>query len=341
MGGKRARLADVAAHVGVSISTVSRALRGDSRISEKTRRLVVQEAERLGYSTSRMRRPTLQAEEGPKRSVIVVMPTVGVDAFYGAIALEISQAGRERGFAVHMLTIANEAGFVQHLRANEGNHDACVVCTWDSITDEDVTAIERSRIPVVLVNRHTYGRSYAVTHDDFAAGVQAAKYLISLGHRRIAHLAGPPQSTSVSERAAGFRTALERAGLYDPELFVPPVQGNHLDWAAKAMRFLFSREQPPTAVWAFNDGVAANVLMAAKTDGLKVPGDLSVMGFDNLPHSESIGLTTFAFRSRELGKQVVTLLSSIFAGDTDGPVRICVPPKLVIRETTGPPHHSE
>lgn len=344
---RKVRLTDVARAAGVSISTASRALRGEGRIAETTRRRVLAEAERLGYVTER--EPAASTVSGGVQQIaskltipglnrlLVGVPQIGYDAFYGATVVAISQEGTRRGFHVDIDSLDNRRDLADAVAKIESEpYDALVVCTWDALDVTDCAVLTQTTKPVVLINRHIEGHAYTVTHDDFAAGLLAARHLIDLGHRRIAHLAGPQSASPLRERTAGFRAGLERAGLFDPQLLVLGINGNHVDWVVQTMDQLMSLPEPPTAVWAFNDNVAAHVVATARTRGLQVPQDLSVMGFDNLPYSNSIGLTTFQFRSRDLGLQAVHLLHGVFTQTVVPPVRVCVVPHLIVRDTTGP-----
>lgn len=347
MRAERTRLEDIARVTGVSVSTVSRALRSDPRIAEKTRWRVATEARRLNYhkpgengigrraglegSTSLVARLVPRLE---RLRVLVMRPDPR--AFFAETLVELVQQGQECGFAVDVQEGRDE-NLARHLtEAEAGGANAVLVLTFGHLTEAHGRLFQDSPVPVVLINRHVEGMTNAVTLDDFAAGVQAARYLVGLGHRRIAHLPGPQGASSMRERAAGFRTGLETVGCFDPALFVEPVQGDVLKWAQASVGRLLALPEPPTAIWAHHDLAAGATVVAVRAAGLRVPEDISIMGFDRKPELRETRLTTFDYRFRELARQSLRLIEGLLAGTVRGPVRVCVVPALVQGETTGP-----
>jgi LacI family transcriptional regulator len=168
--------------------------------------------------------------------------------------------------------------------------------------------------------------------------MQATKHLLALGHRRIGAITGSPGWYAMEERLSGFHGALAAAGiLADPELI------EYGDWQIEpgmdAAERLLSRDDRPTAIFAFNDNIAIGVLHAARRLGLSVPDDLSVVGFDDTAQATIVmpALTTVRQPLAELGRTGVSLLTRLLEGQRIDALRMELSTRLVVRETTAPP----
>lgn len=347
---KRITLQHVAGAANVSVATASRALRGEGQVADETRRRVLSEARRLGYQAQIRALPqqsgdaSLQAgvesappsDQRPHHRASLLIHRLD-RAFFADMLVELFQNGPEAGVNFRLVASEPDQGLHDFIKAQaQTGVDVMILFTWSELTDADAGFFESLPAPVILVNRHLEGHSYAVTLDDFAAGVRMARYLYDLGHRRIGYLVGNPGSTAVRERHAGFRTGLEMLGVYDPELFVSPDRTRLVESVHECVRFLLSQTPPPTALWTFNDTSAAVILSALQGLGVRVPEDLSVAGFDHFTRFRGLHLTTFSFRHAELARNVLHLIHRLTTGDLDGPLRICVVPELIEGATTGP-----
>jgi DNA-binding LacI/PurR family transcriptional regulator len=177
--------------------------------------------------------------------------------------------------------------------------------------------------------------------DDVAGGRLATQHLIDLGHRRIGYvsdaLENPFHFVSSHNRYDGYRQALDGAGIpFRPEYH---QQGEHgLHQAREMAQALLSLPEPPTAIFAASDTQAMGVLEAARTLGLKVPTDLSVVGYDDIELAEYLGLTTMYQRLFESGQEAVRLLLNAIEDPTAEPVRSVLLPQLIVRDTTSRPN---
>lgn len=341
-------LQDVADLAQVSVSTASRALRGQSQVAEETRQRVESAARQLGYrgygqdrqasdedATRNGVRRTSNPIPGLER--LVVIAEMGSHRFFGELLLELFHIGQERSFetVVHTDYTVEDASALLHVVA-ECDADAIVLVTWRDLTRADAKLFGDSPVPVILINRYVDGSTFSVGLDDFAAGVQAANYLYHYGHRRIGHLMGNPSVPSIRQRTVGFRTGLERLGIYDPELFIPIDQEDRFRVIQEAMDRLLKRENRCTAIWGWNDAATAEALTIARARGLCVPEDLSLMGFDRAGTFDDLEITTFDFRMREMGLAVVFLLEGYFQNGLREPAQILLTPRLIPGKTTGP-----
>jgi LacI family transcriptional regulator len=198
--------------------------------------------------------------------------------------------------------------------------------------------------PIVAVDPHAGPSTMPTVHGDNLAGaIAATEHLLSLGHRRIGFLAGRPDLESARQREQGYRQALEAAGLsVDPELI--RVGGYELELSEEPARELLSVADRPTAIFAANDLSAIQTLHVASGLGLSVPGDLSVVGFDNIPESAVIAppLTTIDQSIQEMGRRAVEMLLELIEGTApDEPRQVTLPTRLVVRQSTGPPPGSQ
>ena len=324
---------DVAARAGVSAATVSRALRGSRSISEATRQRVEAAAAELGY--------TLAPHASDRARVAVVMPFI--DRWYFARVLD----GVERTFADKgmLVLIQRLVDLDDRRRALLGDiprreADGVLLVNVPPAPDEAALLAER-RIPLVLLGATLPGVA-SIEIDDVSAARVATAHLVDLGHRRIGLVSGRPFEripfTAPPERRRGFLLAHKEAGLpWDPNLEVTAdftVRGGQ-----RAALALLDRPDRPTAVFAESDEMAFGVLAAARSLGLRVPEDLSVVGIDDHDVSESLGLTTVAQPVRTLGELAALQLAAMVGhqGQVPPAQRVMVPTTLVVRESTAPP----
>ncbi len=322
---------DVAALAGVSAATVSRALRGHRSISEATRVKVQQAADQLGYSLA----PTASH----RARVAVVMPYL--DRWYFAQVLDgAERALSDKGIVVlvHRLVDLDDRRRALLGDIPRREADGVLLVNVPPAPDEAALLADR-RIPIVLLGASLPGVT-GVEIDDVAAARAATMHLVELGHRRIGLVSGRPFEripfTAPPDRRRGFLLAHKEASLpWDPDLEVTAdftVRG-----AQRAAHTLLDRADPPTAVFAESDEMAFGVMATARSLGLRVPEDLSVVGIDDHDLSEALGLTTVAQPVRTLGELAALQLAGLIAHHDREPEparRVTVPTLLVVREST-------
>lgn len=327
-----ATVRDVAALAGVSPATVSRALHGNSVISEATRRRVEQAAAQLGYAITRL--PVDRAR------VAVVMPFL--DRWYfGQVLDGVERTLADRGFLIIIHRLLDLDGRRRALLGAvlRRQADGVVLVNVPPAPDEAAFLRER-RIPLVLLGAALAGVP-SVGIDDEAAARSATKHLLSLGHRRIALVSGRPFEripfTAAPDRTRGFLRALKDAGVaWDPTLEVAA------DFTARgaqnAFPTLLERTDPPSAVFAESDEMAFGVIAAARARGLRIPEDLSVVGIDDHELAESLGLSTVAQPVHTLGELAALHLAGLITEQVapQTPTTIVVPTMLVPRGSTAP-----
>ena len=326
-------MGDVGRLAGVSHQTVSRVLNGQAGVAEETRARVLAAIESLGYRRNTAARALVTRRSG----------TIGViasgSALFGPTStlIAVERAAREAGLFVSVATVPRWDGpglgrGLEHFLA-QGVEGVVVVAAHDRAVDA-VRAFA-APVPVVMVGpTQPDGDLPSVAVDQVAGARLATEHLLALGHADVLHLAGPPDWIDARERAVGWRRALVAAGVRPR----PPVVG---DWRAgtgyRAGRELLAGGVLPTAVLAGNDELALGLLRAFAEAGVRVPDDVSVVGFDDIDGAAHFfpPLTTVRQPFGELGRQCLALLVELLAGRPAAPALIA--PTLVERGSTAAP----
>ncbi|WP_425825759.1 LacI family DNA-binding transcriptional regulator [Streptomyces fractus] len=321
---------DVAKLAGVSQPTVSRALRDDPRVSQATREKIKRAAQALNYVPSEAGR-TLSTRATRRVGVIVTDMT---NPFYPHVVAPLHDELQRLGYRMMLLTERSDEAVAEEKLLDQ-SLDGVVLAT--ATTDSRLPALlERRGMPYVFLNRDT-GRpgDFASVVDNEGGGRLVAQELVALGHRRIAGIFGAANTTTGRERELGFRLALADAGIGLPDDRV--VRGAfEYETGYAALPSLLKAAEPPTAVFCGNDVVAIGVLNAALAAGVKVPDDLTVIGFDDLPMAawEVFRLSTVRHDLGELACQAARLLARRIGGEVDADgERLVLPTEFVPRAT--------
>jgi len=277
-------LEDVAREAGVSPSTVSRVINGSAKVRPSKLKAVLEAIERLGYQPNLMAKGLAQG----KSLTIGVMVQEISSPFYGEIVKGIEQ-GLD-GTLYHPVFSTGHWQLEQEMEAlrvlSARQIDALIVL--DSLVPEEYLLRLARKMPLVLFGRRIKGleRSTLLV-DNFRGAYLGTRHLIELGHTQIAHIAGPAHHPDAKERLEGYRKALEEAAIpFDPGLV---VGGDYLETSGVlAVEHLLSRRVRFTAIFAANDQMAMGVMLALHRRGIRVPEDISLVGFDDLPGSSYI-----------------------------------------------------
>ncbi|WP_255491647.1 MULTISPECIES: LacI family DNA-binding transcriptional regulator [unclassified Actinotalea] len=330
-------MSDVAAVAGVSHQTVSRVLNGHPSVRPETRQRVLDAIAELGY-----RRNTAARALVTRRTGTVGVVTSG-SALFGPTStlIAVEGAARDAGLFVSVATVARweAAGMRQVLEhfMDQGVEGVVVVAAHDEAV-EAVRAFD-APVPVVMVGPKDLpgGRLHAVAVDQYAGARLAVRHLLDLGHADVVHLAGPQDWLDARARVAGWRDELAAAGITPGE----PVEG---DWSAGRgydVGCALVRGDLPTAVFAANDQLALGLLRAFAEAGVSVPGDVSVVGFDDVDGSAHFypPLTTVRQEFAALGRRCMELLVAAIGRGSDGVQDVAptlIAPRLVVRRSSGP-----
>ncbi|RMG85798.1 MAG: LacI family transcriptional regulator [Chloroflexi bacterium] len=332
--GDKVTIFDVARESGVSYSTVSRVLNGFKYVKESTRQKVLEAADRLGYVAN------LQARSlAGGRSNIIGVLVPGLDNGYiGEIIRGIDEALRDIGYDLMLYTTHRQEGkesrYVQAI-AN-GLTDGLILIV-PLIPTAYLDALRQQRFPYVLIDQSDIEESSSIVDATNEKGAyEATRYLIELGHRRIGHITGLMGLSSAVERLAGYKAALEEAGIpFNPQLV---VEGDFWEQSGyEGTQKLLALPQPPTAIFASNDLMAFGAYEAVRTNGLDIPKDISIVGFDDIPQASLVHpkLTTVHQPLDQMGRVAVQILLERIEKDSP-PRRVTLAIHLVIRDSCQP-----
>lgn len=334
-------LRELARRSGVSTATVSRALNGRADVSQATRERIRRLAGELGYAPNEPARTLVRR----RSDTIGLLWDTGHESrglhhpFLQGLLSSVRTALSDAGYHLMLLTTAGpddpDTTYVQAVRRHslEG-----VIAMGRPADDRALRALAASGIACAGLDVALDGpRTVSVASDNAAGAAAAVAHLHSLGHRRIATVTGPPELAPAAERLAGFRAACARLALPLPEEYV--VTGDFfLDSGRDAVRRLLALPDPPTALFAAGDLMAIGALHAAADAGRSVPGDLAVVGFDDIDAATLVrpALTTVAQDHRGLGTAAVAALSDLLGPEHPPPLPPRVlPTRLVVRGTCG------
>ena len=326
----RTTIHDVARAAGVSVATVSKAINGRDGVSAATLSHVRQVVEELGYESS-----LVATSMRRRRTNVIGVLVAEFEPFALQLLQGVSTALQDTRYDVlayaGSISAGDHLGWERRSLSRLGGTliDGAIIVT-------PTTTPPSTAVPIVAIDPHAGPDGPATVSVVNADGARTAvEHLISLGHRRIAHLRGRTDLVSAQQREQGYRAALEGAGIpFDPALVVDG--GYRAADSTDAAHALLGLAEPPTAVFAANDLSAVEMMRVARERGLNIPADLSVVGFDDIPEasSHSPRLTTVRQPLTEMGAAAVRVLLTMLDGGAHEHVRM--PAELVIRESTAP-----
>lgn len=334
---KQPTIIDVARHAGVSKSLVSLVMRGSDRVSDERRAAVLAAAEELGYRPNAVARSLVERRS---RVIGTVLSDIH-NPYFADLADGIEEGAVMSGYRAVVAPAFLDA------RRESAALDTLLQMRVDGLIMAGATLkladIEKaaSRVPMVIVARATRSTAMdSIRNDDVQGASAVVDHLVGLGHERIVHIhAGT--APGARGRRRGYERAMRRHGLHD---HIACVRGAFTHTGGlEAMRTILGWETPPTAVFVANDFAAIGALEALDDASIRVPEDMSIAGYDNVSVSgmQRIALTTVDQPATQMGRQAVELLIERIDGErarSDGrPRHIVVPPRLVVRETTGRP----
>jgi len=333
-------ITEVARRAGVSITTVSRVLSPVSAypVAPSTRRRVLAAAADLQYSPSALARALVTRRSG---MVGVLLGDI-VDPYFAEIARGIEEVARRSGYLVVICNTGRDPGterrYVTALR--DYRVDAILFLGGDFLDPASRRALERElasaarhgAVALAVAGDHVGLPSIDIDHR--AAAEEMVRYLLGIGHRRIAFISGPNMVSTAQHRLAGFVNAMAAAGL--PGDLIDESDFTYAGGQARAARLL---KRGPTAIFAANDQMALGALAACRAAGLSVPADVSVVGFGNTSAAEHAvpALTTVAMPRHQLGVEAMQAVLDALTANTTTLYPRRLPFHLVIRESSAPP----
>ena len=318
----RLKMTDVARLAGVSVATVSRSLSGSPLVSDATRARIQTAVEATGYVVNQVA-SGLRLQRS--RQILVLLPDIA-NPFFGEVVLGIEEEAQRRGFGV---LIGNTGRSPARAAALARQFQTGAVDGLVLLTGACPPGIPLDRL--VAVSEHVADAPVTVVSvDNRAAAREAVGHLRALGHRRIAHIGGPEGNILTRQRLQGLIDAQGQ----DHDAAMVRFGDYSIASGEAAMRAMLPSR--PTAVFCSNDEMAIGAIRAAREAGLRVPADISVVGFDDIPFAGAYDppLTTIRQPRREMGRVAARLLLATLAG-TDAPGPTILPHTLVVRASSG------
>ncbi len=331
-------IGDVAKRAGVSTMTVSRVINNSGYISSETRERVEKAIAELGYVPNALAR-SLRFKQTKTIGLIITDIT---NPFFTTVARGVEDTASEHGFSVIFCnTDESQAEESEYLTLMVQKQVDGIILVPAHSSRESAVYLQDHKVPFVVLDRRIAGMELdTVRCDSEIGGYQLTRHLIDLGHRRIAMLSGPQAVSTSADRLAGYRHAMEEAGLERAEYFGSLTNADGYRMAREALAV----PQRPTAFFAANNLVAIGAIRALLEKGLHVPQDLSVVSFDDLPETMIFDpfLTVVAQPAYEMGQQATRLLLNRLSGtDTAAPREILLPTQMIKRgSSSAPPGHS-
>jgi len=322
---------DIAKAAGVSPSTVSRALGDHPRISDETKEQVRRLAEEMGYTPSLLARSLVTQDT----ATIGIVITEASDPYLSNLVISIEKTAQEQAYSVLLRSSYFDAAReLESVYAFHGRRVRGIIVVGSQVAGEYVK-MQDQLPPIALTNCPAY--PYSVSCDNVTGSRQAVEHLCRLGHRRIGYIASRRSYGSNLARMTGYQEVLAEHGIpVDRDLIFE--QNGTLEGGFEAAQELLAREPLPTAVFCFNDMTAMGLLNGLQQRGVRVPDDVSVVGFDDVQFAAHCypPLTTVRQPTDEMGRRLMHLLRALIQGQEDVGPEI-LPANLVVRETTGPP----
>ena len=330
----QATIIDIARELGVSNSTVSRALHGHADISPTTRKAILEKAQELDYQPNQLAHSLVKSRTN---TVGIIVPEF-LTQFFPNVIVGAQKVLRQAGY--HLIIMQSDESYeteVGNTRALLANRVDGLLASMSHETNnyDHFRAFEKRDVPVVYFNRVSdeLGRAKVVVND-YRGAYDAVEHLIRNGYRRIAHLGGPTNLLISQERLRGYRDALQKNGLkIIPELII------HSDLTVQKARiyaqYFLEMALPPDAIFAVNDPTAIEIIMLARAKGLRIPEDLGVVGFsdDSIAAHIGNGLTTVKQPTTQIGETAARMLLRLMQGEEEiqQPETVVLDAELIVR----------
>jgi LacI family repressor for deo operon, udp, cdd, tsx, nupC, and nupG len=330
---------DVAKLSGVSVATVSRTLSRPDKVADSTQQRVMRAIEQSGYVTNVL---ASNFRRRKSQTIVVLVPDIA-NLYYSKIVQEIEVVARSKGYQILLGETQQDPKIEQtysdlvHQRMADG-----VISLGMELpikVDAKRKTVDPKWPPLVMIGEYTGSVPVPrIGIDNVSAAYDATSYLLGLGHRDIAFVGGPRDFTLCKERLQGFRKALQK---FKISTGLDHIQYGEfkLDSGYKQTKKLFDLGATPTALFCANDEIAMGAMKALRELKLRVPEDISIIGFDNLEIADycSVPLTTIHQPRKEMGREAMTLLLSILNGSSPKETRINLPYQLIVRDSTASP----
>ena len=336
----RVTIKDVARQAGVSSATVSNVLNDKGKVSENTRRSVRAAVERMNYRPSASAQRRLQ--QSGQKSIGLVVKEIH-NPYFADVIVGAQEAASEHGYSLMVSSSEGSRDTEGHsvdLFIDKDVNGIVINPVLDDNTDlSHLFELKRRNIPFVLLERVHGLHASLVDIDNVEAAKEATLYLVGLGHKKMVHFSGPGYSAHSDERSEGFRQGFFEARLVYSSDFIVTAGASMGDGYATGLAYFsdLAEDERPTAVLCYNDMVAIGLMRALRELGIKVPDDVSLIGFDNVDMCDyaPVPLTTMQVPTRHMGRQAIeVLIRQMEAPDDYQPEHINLHAELMVRAST-------
>ncbi|HEY1767468.1 MAG TPA: LacI family DNA-binding transcriptional regulator [Terracidiphilus sp.] len=331
------RLKDIADELGVSVVTVSRALRDRPDIAKETKAKILDRVKQLNY------RPNLMARSlvtGRSSLIGLVVPDL-IHPFFAEIAKSLAATLRKKHYFLIVSSSESdpqlEQDEIEHMLAH---HLDCFVVASCQKDPENLRRIGEAGVPLVLIDRSFPGfSSNFIGVDDFRAAELAVEHLIAQGCKRITHIRGPETNVG-NRRAEGYRSALARHGMHAPDHYVVSCgEASDSDGETRgkrAMEEVLALQPRPDGVFCFNDTVAVGAMVKTIEEGLRIPRDVSIVGCGNFHYSSKlqVPLSSIDQKSKEIGERTAKMITALLEKPSARPRTVILEPELIVRDSS-------
>lgn len=334
-----ATIKDVASKANVSIATVSLVIHNNDRISPETKKKVLKVIKQLDYHPSKSARDLVSQQTGNIGFILTDDHFLRTEPFYTRIFLGTEFEARDRGFYILLTTVNsdfNENDSLPRFILDRSVDGVIIAGKVPHALVEKISS--KYKFPVVFVDFLPEGEEYPVVLiDNIQGGMLATNHLIQYGHKKIAFIGGDIEHPSISDRLTGYSKALENAGIKLNEKLIHttspyPDRQNGYD----AVKELFKKNKNITALFACNDAMAIGAMHYLKDNDYKIPGDVSVIGFDDVEADLLLDppLTTIRVPKIDLGTEALQLMMEVLKNKNRNGKKVLVPVELIIRKST-------
>jgi LacI family transcriptional regulator len=335
---KRPTIKDVARKAGLALSTVSLVINNSGYVSEETRQKVLRAIEELGYHPSRTARGLASKTSGNIGFILSEDHFSLAEPFYTKIFLGTEFEARNHNYYILLTTVGAKFREPTDVPRFLLEHNVDGVIIAGRVTEKLIGYVDRMGLPIVLVDFAVPRKHYSsIQIDNHKGACLAVQHLLSLGHRDIGFIGGDLAHPSIAERYASFRDCLSDHGITPkPELIVTDMPGTAVDDGAQALKVILERGAHPSALFAANDAMAIGCMQRARQHGIRIPDDLSLVGFDDIETSTHVEppLTTIRVFKEELGAAAVRTLVQAVKSEAQSVMTVHIPVELVVRSST-------
>ena len=329
---------DVAKTANVSTATVSLVINNHKRISPETRIKVNKAIQELNYHPFRSARGLVSQKTGNIGFILTEDHFLRSEPFYTRIFLGTEFAARENEFYILLTTVPSDfkAGDRLPRFILERNVDGIMVA--GKVPDDLIKSLEKYNLPLVFIDYYPENNKYSnVLIDNVSGGKKAVQHLIDCGHEKISFIAGDIQHPSIKDRFQGYKMAMEEKGLaFNDTFYVIDEENPARENGYSAAKKLFNNNKKITAIFACNDAMAIGVMQYLKEKKIKIPEDISIIGFDDVEADLSLDppLSTISVKKTDMGIEAIHLMAEVLNNKVKSIKKVLVPVELISRKST-------